>query len=107
MAMSRRNSRQLDDRVILNGHTSDVTWVEFCGNNLLASASNDKTIKIWKAIESNKFEENKDVPLRSPLIGHKYGVNCVRFSPFGNLMASVSTDGYFYLWNCQVSILNH
>lgn len=99
--MSRKNSFDSRDYFVLNGHCSDVTWVDFNCDKLLASSSNDKTIRIWKE-KDGKYSENKETPLKSPLIGHKYGVNCVRFSPDGNLMASVSTDGYLYLWNCQV-----
>ncbi|XP_015789991.1 WD repeat, SAM and U-box domain-containing protein 1 isoform X2 [Tetranychus urticae] len=85
----------------LEGHTSDITWVDFNGNKIVASSSNDKTIKIWKRKDDGQFEESKEPPLKSPLTGHNYGVNCVRFSPFGTILASVSTDGYLILWNSQ------
>ena len=86
---------------VLEGHSSDVTWCDFNGNDFLISCSNDKTIRVWKE-EEGKFKENKIDPLGSPLTSHKYGVNCVRFSPFGTIIASASTDGYAILWNAQV-----
>ncbi|XP_053204626.1 WD repeat, SAM and U-box domain-containing protein 1-like isoform X2 [Panonychus citri] len=85
----------------LEGHTSDVTWVDFNGNKIVVSSSNDKSIRFWKCKDDGYFEECTESPLKSPLNGHNYGVNCVRFSPFGTILASVSTDGYLILWNSQ------
>ncbi|CAG2166909.1 unnamed protein product [Oppiella nova] len=92
---------------ILDGHTSDVNWVDFTGTKLLVSASNDKTVRLWESDDSGLF---KQISL-SPLVGHHYGVNCVRFSPFGTIIASGSTDGNIILWNThtgeQVVKLTH
>ncbi|RWS01006.1 WD repeat: SAM and U-box domain-containing protein 1-like protein, partial [Dinothrombium tinctorium] len=88
-------------RQILKGHTSDVTWVDFNGSRTLVSSSNDKTVRVWKASEDGTFAESGEPPLVSPLLGHKYSVNCVRFSPFGTIIASGSTDGNVILWNAQ------
>lgn len=82
----------------LDGHSSDVNWVDFTGTRLLVSASNDKTVRIWECDDNGVF---KQTPL-SPLTGHNYGVNCVRFSPFGTIIASCSTDGNIILWNTHV-----
>jgi len=85
---------------ILEGHVSDVTWVDFTGSKLLASGSNDKTVRIWEADEDGTFKQ------LSVLSGHSYGVNCVRFSPFGTIIASCSTDGNIILWNTHVIMNN-
>jgi WD40 repeat protein len=89
---------------VLKGHTSDVTSLDFSHSNLLVSASNDKTLRFWKkSSEETTFSENidnKTLP-PSPLSFHKYGVNCVRFSPFDTIVASASTDGNVILWNAQ------
>ena len=84
---------------VLKGHTSDVNWVDFTGTKLLVSCSNDKTVRLWEADDDGKFQETS----LSPLTGHSYGVNCVRFSPFGTIIASCSTDGNIILWNTHVS----
>ncbi|KFM60500.1 WD repeat, SAM and U-box domain-containing protein 1, partial [Stegodyphus mimosarum] len=80
---------------VLEGHNSDVTGCDFFGFNL-ATCSADKSIKVWTK-ESKYFKETDF----SPLLDHTYGVNCVRFSPFGTLLASCSTDGKVILWNAQ------
>ena len=83
---------------VLDGHTSDVNWVDFTGTKLLVSASNDKSVRLWECDDSGAFTQ---ISL-SPLMGHNYGVNCVRFSPFGTIIASGSTDGNIILWNTHV-----
>ena len=84
---------------VLNGHQSDVNWVDFNGNFNLASCSNDRTVLLWAFDDaSNMFVRD----LSESLIGHAYGVNCVRYSPFGTIIASASTDGNIILWNSQV-----
>lgn len=83
----------------LEGHSSDVTFVDFTGTKLLVSGSNDKTVRLWEADEDGKFHQTS----LSPLTGHTYGVNCVRFSPFGTIIASCSTDGNIILWNTHVN----
>ncbi|RWS30374.1 WD repeat: SAM and U-box domain-containing protein 1-like protein [Leptotrombidium deliense] len=88
-------------RQILTGHSSDVTFCDFSGSRLLVSSSNDKTVRVWKVAENGLFKECTEPPLVSPLVGHKYSVNCVRFSPFGTIIASCSTDGNVILWNVQ------
>lgn len=81
---------------VLEGHNSDVIGCDFFGP-YLATCSGDKTIKVWQKNEEGRFEETSF----SPLLQHTYGVNCVRFSPFGTLLASCSTDGKVILWNAQ------
>ncbi|XP_022250633.1 WD repeat, SAM and U-box domain-containing protein 1-like [Limulus polyphemus] len=81
---------------ILGGHTSDVTWCDFFGHTLV-TGSNDKNVRLYEQDDQGKFIESS----LSPLIGHTYGVNCVRFSPYGTLLASCSIDGTVILWNAQ------
>jgi len=83
--------------VILYGHTSDITWVEFSGR-LLATCSSDKTVRLWNATSP----EERVVELKhSPLLGHRYTVHCCCFSPFGSVLATCSTDGFIYLWDVK------
>ncbi|KAG8191908.1 hypothetical protein JTE90_019842 [Oedothorax gibbosus] len=81
---------------VLEGHSCDVTSCDFSGK-YLASCSGDKSVRLWEINLDGKFEKVDF----SPLLGHTYAVNCVRFSPFGTLLASCSTDGKAILWNLQ------
>jgi WD40 repeat protein len=56
---------------------------------LLASGSDDNTIKLWEVASGS--------PVRT-LTGHTYAVNSVAFSPDGLLLASGSDDKTIKLW---------
>ena len=45
--------------------------------------------------------------LRTKLVGHKYGVSHVRFSPNGSVLASCSWDDTVGLWDVQTGMLLH
>jgi WD40 repeat protein len=60
----------------------------------------DKTVRVW---EWNAGEGYVDMSY-SPLIGHKYGVTCIRFSPQGTMLATSSVDGSTILWSVHVGI---
>lgn len=84
---------------VLEYHKSDVNWVDWNGKNKLVSCSNDRTVMLWEAEDEERHFRPQSI---SPLKGHAYGVNCVRYSPFGTIIASASTDGNIILWNSQV-----
>jgi WD40 repeat protein len=66
------------------GHADYVNSVAFSPDGtLLASGSDDKTIKLWRV---------SDGSLVRTLTGHTYWVNSVAFSPDGTLLASGSSD---------------
>ncbi|MBW4508060.1 MAG: hypothetical protein KME64_16330 [Scytonematopsis contorta HA4267-MV1] len=60
---------------------------------LLASTSEDKTIKLWDVIAHKEI---------ATLIGHRVGVSSVSFSPSGKLLASGSSSGTVVLWNLEI-----
>lgn len=90
------------EKQVLTGHTSDVNTLDFSHSDVLVSGSNDKTLRVWIKGPDGAFVENVDHEPKSPLIGHKYGVNCVRFSPFDTIIASASTDGSIIMWSAKV-----
>ncbi|MFN6454393.1 MAG: ribosome assembly protein 4 [Nostoc sp. EfeVER01] len=75
----------------LEGHSNGVISVAFSPNRQqLASASYDKTIKIWD-VSSGK--------LLKTLTGHSESVYSVVYSPNGQQLASASTDKTIKIWD--------
>ncbi|KAF7502642.1 hypothetical protein GJ744_005417 [Endocarpon pusillum] len=75
----------------LEGHSDWVTSVAFSPNGqLLASGSDDKTIKLWDPTTGE---------LRQTLKGHNGCVQSVTFSPNSRLLASSSDDRTIKLWD--------
>ncbi|MEH2168334.1 MAG: ribosome assembly protein 4, partial [Nostoc sp.] len=75
----------------LEGHNSPVNSVTYSPNGQqLASASADKTIKIWD-VSSGK--------LLKTLTGHSSPVNSVTYSPNGQQLASASADKTIKIWD--------
>lgn len=81
---------RVQERNRLEGHTQNVLGVSFSPDGqMIASASADKTIKLWRSDGS---------PHLPPLTGHKGAVTSVSFSPSGDLIASGSADKTVKLW---------
>eukprot|EP00042_Codosiga_hollandica_P050570 m.606888 g.606888 ORF g.606888 m.606888 type:complete len:841 (-) comp58115_c0_seq2:186-2708(-) len=77
----------------LPGHTHWVTCLAVSrGGTLVASGSNDCTVRLWDLASSTLVHIFK---------GHDNWVNTVAFSPDGLLVASGSHDGTVRLWNVK------
>ncbi|CAM9603348.1 unnamed protein product, partial [Hapterophycus canaliculatus] len=75
----------------VRAHEQDVNCVAVSPNDaVVASASQDRTIKLWKAA---------DLELIGVLKGHKRGVWKVEFSPVDRCLASCSGDRTVKLWS--------
>ena len=94
-------TNSLNIRLMFDEHTDTVNNISFSPDSqLIASASNDKTVKIWNT--------EGDV-LRT--INHDFPVWTVSFSPDGQKIASVSDDQIIRLWDIngvlQTTLIGH
>ncbi|AFY41738.1 serine/threonine-protein kinase [Nostoc sp. PCC 7107] len=73
------------------GHASDVNSVAFAPNGqILASGSDDKTIKLWNLGTGTELQTLK---------GHLKWIWAIAFHPDGKILASGSADKTIKLWN--------
>jgi len=80
-----------------SGHTAAVLAVDVSpDSSLIASASIDKTIKLWR-------RNGTEV---ATLKGHTATVRAVDFSSDGQILASASEDGTIKLWKLDGTLLN-
>jgi len=92
-----------DTRVVLvanyKGHSEDVSGVVMAPNNrMIASVSEDKTIKLWA------FPAGEKVEIKSSLytvIAHDKSINSVRCNHDESLLASCSQDRTIKIWDAH------
>jgi hypothetical protein len=75
----------------LGGHAKSVNGVSFSPNGkMLATASADKTVKLWDTSTGKEIQTLK---------GHTNEVRWVSFSPDGKMLATASADNTVKLWD--------
>jgi COMPASS component SWD3 len=80
-------------RFILHGHKNSVSSVKFSRDGtLLASASADKTVKLWSA---------SDGQFQWDLVGHTGGLSDVSWSHDSAQLASASDDKTVMIWDVE------
>jgi WD40 repeat protein len=80
----------------LEGHQDWVTSLRFGPDgHLLASASLDKTVRVWNLITGR----------RVLTLTHEAGVAAISFSSDGRLLASGTLDGTVYIWDAHTGLL--
>ncbi len=85
--------RNHQEAATLRGHASSVNMVMFAPDGQrLASASYDKTIKLWDVQSGTSI---------ATFTGHTDSVNDLAFTPDGQRLASASSDHTLKLWNVQ------
>ncbi|VDL90085.1 unnamed protein product [Schistocephalus solidus] len=86
---------------IHNAHSGAINSLHVSINGkFLATASRDKTVKIWSLDSGKSRSELMPKPIGS-LIGHSRGVWSVRFSDFERVALTASSDRDLRLWNLK------
>lgn len=91
IASEKGDALQLKAYASTRAHEKDINMVSVAPNDsLIASASQDKTVKLWKST---------DLSLVATLQGHRRGVWDCQFSPVDRVIATSSADRTIKVWS--------
>jgi cytosolic iron-sulfur protein assembly protein CIAO1 len=71
-------------------------------DNFVATGSSDNSISIWKIVYAEKENENSRLELIENFKdAHDEDINCVRWNPNKNILASCADDSLIKIWNFE------
>jgi WD40 repeat protein len=80
------------------GHTNLIRWIVYHpGGRLIATASDDATVKIWDTSNGHELRTLPASDRKSE--GHHDSINGLAISPDGARLASAGTDGTVKIWD--------
>ncbi|XP_073057709.1 ribosome biogenesis protein WDR12 homolog isoform X1 [Primulina eburnea] len=96
---------------VLAGHSGPVTSVcilkpkaaENIGDQIVATASKDKALRLWKFVLEDSLDKPKNVRAFKILRGHTAAVQSIAAKPSGEMVCSGSWDCTINLWNANAS----
>jgi len=78
--------------------------LDFHPSGLLATGAGDRKIQMWRVKRVQNNHENLIIKHLKTLDGHySLNINCVRFSPSGQYLASGADKGELFVWNAEAT----
>lgn len=89
-SLSSAQQPEIKQPIEFRGHTGSITSLVFVGERVLASASSDKSIRLWDVAHEKRSES---------LNGHEQSVEALAVTGDGLTLASADTGGIVKLWD--------
>lgn len=67
-------------------------------SNRIATGGGDNNVRIWRYVKDPHTGEITSIEYLSSISKHTQAINCVRFNPTGELLATSSDDGTIMIW---------
>jgi WD40 repeat protein len=91
-----------DDILCLQGHNERIESLILGTNNVMATTSSDKSIKIWNLSNfMNNFNQGKIIHCEKQPRGHDKDITNICFSIKNSLLFTTSRDGILIIWGCN------
>ena len=92
-SITKNQQENTPELILQTGHTQGITSLSFSPDgNLLASASNDKTVQLWEPLTGKHIFTYRR---------HSGWATSVAWSPDGTLIASASNDKTVHIWQAR------
>ncbi|GAB1314958.1 ribosome bioproteinsis protein ytm1 [Madurella fahalii] len=80
------------------GHTASIKAAKFVSNSQLASAGMDRTVRVWKYMETNDFTSG-DLKPTLELYGHTGSIDSLEVDGVSKRILTASADGAIGFWS--------